>query len=58
MPRLADLLEFLGQPEQEHIWLLLDLKVGSARQHTAPLRPLPREPPRRHGMVHDNGTAS
>ncbi|KAK8017684.1 Phosphatidylglycerol phospholipase C [Apiospora rasikravindrae] len=27
MPRLIDLLEYLGQPEQRDIWLLLDIKV-------------------------------
>ncbi|KAI1412390.1 PLC-like phosphodiesterase [Hypoxylon sp. FL1857] len=27
MPRLLDLLEYLGQPEQEHIWILLDIKM-------------------------------
>ncbi|KAI1129635.1 PLC-like phosphodiesterase [Nemania abortiva] len=27
MPRLLDLLEYLAQPEQEHIWLLLDIKM-------------------------------
>jgi hypothetical protein len=27
MPRLVDLLQYLGQQEQERIWLLLDIKV-------------------------------
>lgn len=27
MPRLVDLLEYLAQPGQEHIWVLLDIKV-------------------------------
>ncbi|KAI1139827.1 PLC-like phosphodiesterase [Hypoxylon sp. FL0543] len=27
MPRLVDLLEYLGQLEQEHIWILLDIKM-------------------------------
>lgn len=27
MPRLQDLLEYLAQPEQEHVWVLLDIKV-------------------------------
>ncbi|KAK3327529.1 PLC-like phosphodiesterase [Cercophora scortea] len=27
MPRLLDLLMYLGQPAQEHIWLLLDIKA-------------------------------
>ncbi|KAI1850735.1 hypothetical protein JX265_004446 [Neoarthrinium moseri] len=26
MPRLIDLLEYLAQPQQEHVWLLLDVK--------------------------------
>lgn len=29
MPQLKDLLEYLAQPEQEHIWLLLDIKVDN-----------------------------
>lgn len=28
MPRLVDLLEYMAQPEVEHIWVLLDIKVG------------------------------
>lgn len=27
MPRFSDLLEYLGAPEQENIWLLLDIKM-------------------------------
>lgn len=27
LPRLVDLLEYLAQPDQEHMWLLLDVKV-------------------------------
>ncbi len=27
LPRLSDLLEYLSQPEQEHIWMLLDIKA-------------------------------
>ncbi|KAI1407902.1 PLC-like phosphodiesterase [Hypoxylon sp. FL1857] len=27
MPRLVDLLEYLAQPEQAHVWLLLDIKT-------------------------------
>lgn len=30
MPRLADLLAWLAQPEFEKIWVLLDIKVSSA----------------------------
>jgi hypothetical protein len=30
MPRLADLLSWLAQPEFEEIWVLLDIKVSSA----------------------------
>jgi phosphatidylglycerol phospholipase C len=29
MPRLVDLLEYLDQPGQEDIWLMLDIKVRS-----------------------------
>ncbi len=29
MPRLIDLLEYMGQPEAQHLWLLLDIKVGT-----------------------------
>ena len=28
MPRLIDLLEYMAQPDVEHIWVLLDIKVG------------------------------
>lgn len=28
MPRLLDLLEYLNQPGAQHIWLMLDIKVG------------------------------
>jgi len=28
MPRLLDLIEYLAQPENESIWVLLDIKVG------------------------------
>ncbi|KAF7717409.1 Uncharacterized protein PECH_006445 [Penicillium ucsense] len=27
MPRLAEILEYINQPEKEHIWVLLDIKV-------------------------------
>lgn len=27
MPRLQDLLEYMAKPGQEHLWLLLDIKV-------------------------------
>ena len=30
MPRLADLLAWLAQPEFEEIWVLLDIKVSYA----------------------------
>lgn len=30
MPRLVDVLEYLRQPGREHIWALLDIKVGIA----------------------------
>ena len=29
MPRLADLLEYVAQPSQEHIWILLDIKLDN-----------------------------
>ncbi|KAK8103612.1 NAD(P)-binding protein [Apiospora kogelbergensis] len=29
MPRLLDLLEYLGQPEQRDVWLLLDIKTSN-----------------------------
>lgn len=29
MPRLSDLLEYLAQPEQHHLWLLLDIKIDN-----------------------------
>lgn len=28
MPRLSDLLEWLAEAGNEHIWILLDVKVG------------------------------
>ena len=31
MARLIDLLTYLAAPGQEHIWLLLDIKVGQSR---------------------------
>jgi phosphatidylglycerol phospholipase C len=31
MPRLTDLLEYLAQPSQEHMWVLLDIKVHGPR---------------------------
>ena len=31
MPRLQDLLEFLAQPSNEDIWLVLDIKVRASR---------------------------
>lgn len=30
MPRLVDLLEYLAQPGQENVWVLLDIKVRHA----------------------------
>ncbi|KAF3401602.1 hypothetical protein F1880_010011 [Penicillium rolfsii] len=32
MPRLVDILELLRQPEHEHIWALLDIKVTNDRE--------------------------
>jgi glycerophosphoryl diester phosphodiesterase len=29
MPRLVDLLQYLADPQRQHVWLLLDIKVGS-----------------------------
>lgn len=28
MPRLIDLLEYMARPGVEHVWVLLDIKVG------------------------------
>lgn len=28
VPKLTDLLEFLAQPENEHLWAFLDVKVS------------------------------
>jgi hypothetical protein len=30
MPRLLDLLRYVAQPTVEHVWLLLDIKVGTS----------------------------
>lgn len=35
MPRLVDLLEYLALPENEQIWVLLDIKVGSTHPQSA-----------------------
>ncbi|KAL2871236.1 uncharacterized protein BJX67DRAFT_370024 [Aspergillus lucknowensis] len=37
MPRLVDLLSYLSEPEQEHIWLLLDIKVAATLRSTLSL---------------------
>jgi glycerophosphoryl diester phosphodiesterase len=29
MPRLSDLLEYMAEPENEHIWVLLDIKMDN-----------------------------
>ncbi|KAK8067215.1 hypothetical protein PG997_013962, partial [Apiospora hydei] len=36
MPRLVDLLEYLGQPQQQDIWLLLDIKTDDDQTHLLP----------------------
>ncbi|KAJ5483851.1 hypothetical protein N7539_006051 [Penicillium diatomitis] len=39
MPRLAEILEYINQPEKEHIWVLLDIKVSSGTAASAASSP-------------------
>lgn len=36
LPRLSDLLEYMAEPGNEHVWVLLDIKVRSRRSRAAP----------------------
>jgi hypothetical protein len=36
MPRLLDLLSFMALPGVEHVWLLLDIKVGYVPIYISP----------------------